>query len=278
MSSVMAPRSSLRKVRDALAPTVLESLCWATRHLYRVPAGHDGLVSRVFRGPLRGRWLALPEHYHRPSFSLGLFEPHVVEAMRHHVRPGAVAYDVGANVGYHTLYLADLVGPSGKVLAFEPNPSDHARLQWNVQANQARSVRILNQAVAAASGTVSFATFEVAGIHRIATGEVPADAKMIQVPAVSLDDFVYAHGNPTPDFIKIDVEGGEDEVLRGAARLLAAARPVIICEVWSSNADCIKALCSAHGYIQQSIGGHGGLEDVLLKPPPQSARAAPDPA
>src|SRR5215469_9229339 len=89
---------------------------WARSTLYPV-----GAVRRVLWGPCRGlRYRIFPGYGH--AYLFGGWEPKSMQAMLHYVKAGTIAYDLGANYGMHTLLLAKLVGPSGRVYAFEPNP------------------------------------------------------------------------------------------------------------------------------------------------------------
>jgi FkbM family methyltransferase len=153
------------------------------------------------------------------------------------IEPGATVIDVGANVGQMTLEMAHLVGATGRVIAIEPGPGNLALLRRHVEANGFSS-RV--QIVAAACGGVHSGECEL----RIYGGEVGAVGSgfqvsehglnrnpiaanrqvAIRVPRVSLDG-ICGELNLRPSVIKIDVEGSEIEVLRGASRVLRECRP-----------------------------------------------------
>ena len=267
---------SLETCRHGVQRTVLKALCAATggRATDRSaapPTAEAMYRARVLGGPLRGRTLTMPG-LERLSYALGTYEGHVVRTIRRHVRPGSIAYDVGANAGYLTLVMALCVGREGKVFAFEPDPRNTAALEENLTRNSLAQVRTVAQAVSSESGVVEFATFEYTLVGHIATGDTPADARLVRVPAVSLDDFVYGGGNPAPHFLKIDVEGAEDSVLLGSQRVLAEARPSLLVEVrMEGSCDTVPRLLQARGYRQVPVESgprveSEGFADVLFVP------------
>lgn len=256
----------LKRARDRVGAAAASGLAVAGSALPGAPQVEGLHVARVLGGPLRGRLLALPT-LQRPSYLLGRFEPHVVRAMQAHVRPGSVAYDIGANVGYHTLALAKLVGETGSVLAVEPSSVDRRALASTVQLNHVANVRVIDAALAEQPGTVQFATFGYSGIGRIAREREPADALIQTVPATTLDTLVFSEGYPAPAFIKMDVEGAELRVLLGGMRALATHRPVIVCEVrWQATYEPITSLLSTQGYEAHILWRGERIGDVLYTP------------
>ena len=191
---------------------------------------------RVQKGLTQGMWmrLGLPEgaRYWHGEHDLG-----AERALQTGVYPGAVVYDIGAHLGYFSLGLARLVGAGGRVVAFDGDPDNVKCLRENAVRNGLGDhLQVVHAAVWSntPSGGISFRR----GIEPRAQGGVEADAcrpvladgELIKVPVITLDDFV-TRGGPLPDLIKIDVEGGEGEVLRGAARLFANQRPLVVAEV-----------------------------------------------
>jgi FkbM family methyltransferase len=193
--------------------------------------------------------------------------------MQSYVPVGGVAYDVGAHIGYFTIVLSNLVGLHGKVFSFEPAPRNLAALNHNLLTNEVVNAVSVPMAVSSISRPTIFATFSYSSVNHIATASTPTDAELIRVQSTTLDDFVYRDGHPAPGFIKLDVEGAEVEVFRGAVRLLHEARPVIMAEIrggtiWHDVSD-LTASC---GYTAQILkGGTEGmatsdLADVLFLP------------
>jgi FkbM family methyltransferase len=209
---------------------------------------------RIQSGLSKGMWMQiyLPDE---ACLWRGEHEPEVQFAISAAVRAGAVFYDVGAHVGTMTLGAARLVGESGRVIAFDGDPENIERLLINRERNGFQDrIRIVHGAVwwRSASNGIPFRRGTEASSH----GGVEADGnrpvlgsgEIISVPAITLDDFIEA-GAPSPQLIKIDVEGGEYEVLRGAERLFTVQRPFIIVEVHHQQAtDLITAWLDEYKY------------------------------
>jgi FkbM family methyltransferase len=192
----------------------------------------------------------------RLSFPLGTYEKHIVQCMAKYVRSGMTVYDIGANAGYLTMVLSKLVGPTGRVLAFEPDPKNIAALSLNIQTNRLANVTLLQRAVSDQTGTVSFATFDYSLVGHIAHAHTPSDAQILTVDATKLDDLVYREGFPAPEFIKVDVEGAEDSVIRGSLCVLDRARPMVVIEVRPGRSyEETSAAFRESGYIEKPIKG-----------------------
>jgi FkbM family methyltransferase len=195
----------------------------------------------VRSGFAQGMWMRL-RIPNETGLWRGEHEPEVQKVLATLVRPGDVVYDVGAHLGSMTLGMARLAGPRGRIVAFDGDPVNVARLQETCLRNHLEQrLQVVHAAVwfrTVANG-ISFRKGRTETAHGgvEADGQRPvlADGEMIQVPAVTLDDFV-ATGAPPPHLIKIDVEGGEYEVLRGGAHLFAKQRPLIIAEVHHQQA------------------------------------------
>jgi FkbM family methyltransferase len=169
------------------------------------------------------------------DFWLGTYEPEMQSALRKLIQPGMVIYDVGANIGYVTLMMAKLTGAQGKVFAFEALPDNVERLRRNVDLNGFNDrVSIFAGAVAAEAGEVKFLVHPSGGMGKAAGSAGRTDEhylREITVPGISLDEFVYAQGNPPPQAVKMDIEGGEVMALPGMRRVLAEARPLMLMEL-----------------------------------------------
>lgn len=222
---------------------------------------------RVLGGPLRGARLCMP-HLERPSYVTGRYEPHVVAALQRYAQPGMVAYDIGAHIGYMALMLSQMVGPSGHVVAFEASPTNYQALSHNIAVNNAENIRAVAHAVSDVSGVVTFAAFDTySTVGHIATDATPHDATLLEVPAVSLDDFTMRN-DPAPYVMLIDVEGAEARVLQGATRVLREARPVVICEVRDTETwPQIDMFMRTLGYrADQLAPWTEGVTDILFIP------------
>lgn len=161
----------------------------------------------------------------------GSYEPEVRDQFKRWLRPGDVAIDVGANVGWHTLLMANLVGPAGRVYAFEPNETTRTRLLTAIDINALTQVVVDPRAASEAPGIVGFRA-PVAGDLWDGTGRLIDDRASAgtQIECVSLDAFAADWGIDRLALVKIDVEGWELSVLRGARRVLDALRPGLVFE------------------------------------------------
>ena len=177
------------------------------------------------------------------------------------VAPGDCVWDVGANLGVFAFAAAHRAGPGGEVLALEAEPwlAELMRRSAAEVAPAAAHVRVLCAAAAAAVGTEDFGTVARArsGSHLLSSsgadpqlvGEVIATHPVL---TTSLD--WLAERRRAPAAIKIDVEGAELAVLRGATRLLREQRPRLLLEVYEASADEVTALLHAAGYTLYDFG------------------------
>ena len=180
-------------------------------------------------GVLKGYRMKVDWTKHR-SFAYGTWEPEVVGVITQNVRPGMVALDIGAHSGYYTLMLSKLVGAKGRVIAFEPLPPNFRILQENVELNRATNVQRQQQAVGERSGEGILIVPDPMD-SLVAGPMIAADPRgIMRVPTVSLDDFLFEHGTSV-DFVKMDVEGAEGDILRGARRTLETFHPCMMVEL-----------------------------------------------
>ncbi|HZI16324.1 MAG TPA: FkbM family methyltransferase [Myxococcus sp.] len=141
-----------------------------------------------------------------------------------HLRPGMVAVDVGANIGYLALYLRSRIGPSGQLYCFEPEPDNYAELEANLRRNGLDNCHAAQAAVGAEEGSLTFAP----GLNGHVADE---GASGISVPVLTMDGFVASRGLPRVDFVKIDVEGFELDVFAGMkATLSRPDKPILYVE------------------------------------------------
>jgi FkbM family methyltransferase len=203
---------------------------WALREVRAVGPGMGPRVIRTRHGFVMrcdpGDWVG--QHI----LATGTWEDMTTAVIQTCVSPGATVVDVGANIGFYTLLLSQLVTNSGRVLAFEPMPVGLERLRTNLRLNAVRNVDVREQAVAATNGTARFFLgppehTSISSLHRI------EDAEAINVDCTTLD--AALGGYPRVDFLKVDVEGAEADVLNGAIETLKRGVPYIIGEVSSSD-------------------------------------------
>ena len=152
------------------------------------------------------------------------------------VKPGWKVVDIGAHIGYYTLILSRLVGPTGRVFCFEPVPINFRFLCENICLNNCANVEPVNRAVTDTHQQIAFEMPEddpLPGTVSFLESNVRGN---LTVEAVSLDEFFHS-GPERIDFLKMDVEGAEDKVLEGARGLIARDHPNILVEVHHFNGN-----------------------------------------
>ncbi len=171
-------------------------------------------------------------------YLFGKFQKHVTHNANLTIKPNFTIIDIGANVGLMTLQFAKLV-PQGKVYSFEPTFYALDRLKKNLSLNEtiAKNVTVINSFVSEKSdinpNIIAFSSWKVNGErevndHPVHLGTPKSTAG---VPAISLDDFTEINAIEKIDFIKIDTDGHEFEVFKGAKKAIAKYRPKIIFEI-----------------------------------------------
>lgn len=143
--------------------------------------------------------------------------------------PGQRAIDVGANYGVYTLSMAALVGPSGSVLAFEPDSATAAMLRDSLRENGFGQARVLERAVSDRLGRAHFRMAENSELNQMIDKSEAGEADQ-DVDVTTLDHCREEFGWDAVDFIKIDAEGQEPQVVRGASRLLTETSPLVMAE------------------------------------------------
>ena len=173
--------------------------------------------------------------------------------VREFVRPGAVIWDVGANVGLLSVAAAGIAGKSGAVYAFEPDTWLVRLLRRTARLQPSTSAPIDVLPVAVAS-QVALRTFDIAQRSRqtshlkgYGTSQSGGTREQHTVMAITLD-WALTHAR-LPDILKIDVEGAELEVLTGSTNLFAKARPVVLCEVGGAVAQEVTDFFHARNYV-----------------------------
>jgi len=198
--------------------------------------GGRGSTCRVRRRGITWH-LDLREGIDFAIFLFGRFEPQTVAAYRRLLRPGDIAIDIGANIGAHTLPLAECVGEGGLVLAYEPTRQAYTRLLKNIEANPELSTRIRADQVMLASTSArplepaiyaSWPLERSQGAHPLHLG-VPMTTEGAR--ARTLDDALEDAAVRRVSLIKLDVDGHELDVLRGAGNTLRAWCPLLIMEL-----------------------------------------------
>lgn len=201
------------------------------------------VIVRDFDGSTTAK-LRLNEHMQSQMFWYGYYSRDIVLLLDALLRPGMTVCDVGANIGEVTMAAARRVGSSGMVLAFEPAAHVHAQLLEHVELNQFGHVRVMKLGLSDRTGTATvYAAGETFhdGSRNDGLGSLfPSDLRCARTEAIgvtTLDDYLATADVARLDLLKIDVEGSELPVLKGAADTLKRFRPHIIIEVQRETAN-----------------------------------------
>lgn len=215
---------------------------------------------RIRRGPLEGlRWIVASGI----RFVEGRYDPPSVRAMAEAAGPGKVVFDVGAHVGYMTAVASLAVGPEGEVCAFEPLPLNLRYLRRHVALNELGNVRIVAAAGGDRTGTSGFDEGTGTG-----TGHLAEDGSL-EVRTVVLDELVRSGEIPPPDVMKVDVEGAEARVLRGAMDILSTDRPTLLLsthgpEAWGKSVKLLEE--AGYGWAPVAPEKAPGFTELLCRP------------
>jgi FkbM family methyltransferase len=235
------------------------------------------VIWRQFRRPFILPWLdGLQVVFYpgnemsRSIFVTGLYDPNELSFLSRVLKPGMTFVDAGANMGLYSLFAARKVGTSGRVLAIEPSQREQAILRRNVELNDLMNVSIVAVALSDQPGELDLmvAPLEKSGHNTLgaAFGHGAVLDHKERVRVVRLDDLLEEQGVGRVDVLKIDIEGGEERALRGAARTLQRHRPVILMELsqkmlqhqQSSEARVLKLLAE-FGYRVSGFDSLTGL-------------------
>lgn len=162
-------------------------------------------------------------------FFFGEYEPFITELVELLVVNGDVCIDAGANFGWYTTLMADLAGPSGSVHAFEPVPASFRELQWNTQ--------LLDSRLAVEVNRLALSDTESETVVMVFDGQPSGHASLVsngvsgtpvQCWTIRLDLYLEQRSIESVNFLKVDVEGAELSVLKGATKLFEQAIPPVI--------------------------------------------------
>jgi FkbM family methyltransferase len=237
--------------------------------------------SRNYDGPVVTDWyLGLRFNHHltgdmsRCTYVDGRYEPNEMYAIAGILKAGMCVVDAGANEGLFTIVAARIVGEAGTVHAFEPSPREQGRLRANLAVNRLTNVKVHPVALGRASGkaTLSVAKESHSGHNTLGSFMYPnAEQKeSVEIDVVTLDQVASEQNLTRLDLLKLDVEGSEAAVLRGAREVLRRLRPIVVAEaqdaslhqMGSSTAELLELLRS-YGYVIDVFGPTGRPEPLV---------------
>ncbi len=185
------------------------------------------------------------------GYWLGIYEKEEQKLLSKIIKEKDVFFDVGANVGFYSLLASKLVGSDGLVVSFEPDNNNFNFLERHVKINNITNIKSFKLAVSDFSGDSNFKIG-----NNSATGQLVKESLGIKVKTVSLDEFCREK-NIYPNFLKIDVEGSEREVLIGAKLVISQKHPFLVVATHSDDlfAEC-KELIRSFGYEIEEVSGY----------------------
>jgi FkbM family methyltransferase len=191
------------------------------------------------------------------TITLGHFEDAECRVLCELARLGSTAIDVGANVGVMAIPLAKAVGPGGTVVAVEPLAENVRRLETNATLNALTNIVVRQVAASDRQGSIDFHVAEDAAFGSLGSiSPGMALAGVVSVESVPLDKIWADLGSPSISVVKIDVEGAEAGVIRGATAIIERDRPALLLEA-NTLADLAQAtgLLKPYGYSKQPRKG-----------------------
>jgi FkbM family methyltransferase len=219
----------------------------AVPRLSRAVVPFDGGRSSIYADLHTPRGLTLYRYGHREAD---------LDLVGRLLAPGDLFVDGGANVGLFTLVAAERVGPTGKVIAFEPGRTVRLRLLDNVVLNRLAQVEVIPFALSSGPGQAAFRVFEIGGSALNHLTPIDGEGGSLETVALTtLDAMLIPHDRARLALIKLDLEGAEHQALLGAGSVLRERRPDLLLEIepahlqrMGTSADAIAALLSKHGY------------------------------
>jgi FkbM family methyltransferase len=222
----------------------------------------EGSVVEIKQGLAAGlRWKR--HHRYVNGYWIGHYELPIQEALRRELSPGQTFFDVGANAGFFTLVAARLVGAQGRCVAFDPLPGNIESLREQVELNALSQCVVVPEAVGEQPGAASF-SFASAGDSQahLGTSRRPGE-QAIEVKVTTLDLAMARHG--APHYVKLDVEGAEAQVLKGAEQVLRLAKPRWLIELHGPECERdVKEILAAHGYRFFDLNGRALAAAAVL--------------
>lgn len=189
-------------------------------------------LGRGIKRNFEGNVVRLPTQYYR-YFPEG-YERENFLFLNQHLKPGMNVIDVGAHIGLMSVAIASKVGASGKVYAFEPTPTTVNILKHTIRLNKVENIFVEPVALSDKKGTMTFyiSNYEADNSNSLVNNDRrDRDEKSIEVEVNTIDDFVKDRKISRLDFLKIDAEGAELHVLKGASSTIAKDKPPMILSI-----------------------------------------------
>lgn len=218
----------------------------------------DGVVQQG-----EGKGLRFNVGQSNAGYLLGTAEPSVQFALRTLIQSGMTVYDVGANVGFLSLIIARHVGLSGGVICFEPLPDNSRQIEHNIHLNNFENIVVRREALGDENGEAVFLVSSESTWGKLESVGSPVDKQVgeIKVQVRMLDDLIALKEMPPPDLLKIDVEGAEVAVLKGALECIKVSRPILLIELHGTN-ERISVELNEMNYISVVLGTTDSIIDA----------------
>ena len=247
---------------------IVKSLCYHVGEALYERGDTAPHIARLINGPLLN--VDFRDRGPRSIYFFGTWEPDVTRIIQHLAKPGQIWIDAGANIGFFTILLSSIVGPAGRILAFEPNPVVADYISDSLRLNDTTNTTLVRAAVAEESGRdvilhVPANNCETAGgsgrASLVPQGDI-TDTREVKVKTIALDQYIRDE-NIKVDFMKIDIEGYEYSALEGMKQTLMVNPPLVIIAEANHLIDCMMpprefiSYVSTYGYVPFRIREKG---------------------
>lgn len=194
---------------------------------YKINGFNKEEVKEIFYNNKKFKIIINPKNGYLDAqiYANGLYEPHIVKEILSNTKDGDVCIDVGANIGHHTIIMSQNVGDTGKIHAYEPIPKIKEQLTKSLLLNEIKNVNVLQIALSDKEGEMELNICD-SNIGSSSLVNKTNDSEKINIQTKTLDSYNYEKVN----FIKIDVEGFEYNVLLGGENTISKYHPTIIIE------------------------------------------------
>lgn len=216
--------------------------------------------------------ITIKHHYVKTKFKLDAFihkgywyhgknrEKVQMDNFRKIINESNTVFELGAHIGYISVYFSKLVGPKGKVYVFEPGVNNLSYVRYNIEHAPYKNIHLIEKAVSDENGTATFYLENLTGQSNSLVKDyrvskkiqskafVDLNKKEVQVETIRIDDFIRQNNIQQVDFIKIDIEGAEYLAIKGMHETLSTLKPVMMIEV-TENHEALFNLLKNYGYV-----------------------------